>query len=105
MTAMDEFDRLGREAQGRYGATAFVLLCASRPSSRGWRLLEEAYQLEVAAAVLVFDGLEPTRSLLYRSAASIARMAGRFDDVRRLVVEGLRGAPSEIADELRALLP
>lgn len=48
---------------------------------------------------------EPTRSVLYRSAATLARDAEQPDEMRRLVACGLAGAPSaEIADELRELL-
>lgn len=48
---------------------------------------------------------EPTRSVLYRSAATLARDAEQPDEMRRLVACGLAGAPpAEIADELRELL-
>ena len=50
-------------------------------------------------------GLEPTRSILYRSAASLAWNCQDYPEVKRLAAEGLSGAPpSRIAGELRELL-
>jgi hypothetical protein len=51
------------------------------------------------------EGLEPTRSILYRSAASLAWNCENYPEVKRLAAEGLSGAPpSRIAGELRELL-
>jgi hypothetical protein len=48
---------------------------------------------------------EPTRSILLRSAAALARDAGQFQEALRLIEIGLAGKPSnEIAEELGQLL-
>lgn len=48
---------------------------------------------------------EPTRSVLYRSAASLAILAGESRLAEKLACEGLAGnPPGEIAEELRNVL-
>ena len=47
---------------------------------------------------------EPTESVLFRSAASLAYTVGNYRESERLVCQGLAGnPPSEIAEELRSL--
>src|SRR6266540_4312179 len=47
---------------------------------------------------------EPSRSILFRSAASLAYNAGDYETAEKLVAQGLTGfPPPEIADELRDL--
>ena len=47
---------------------------------------------------------EPTESVLFRSAASLAYTIGYYREAERLVCLGLSGnPPAEIADELRSL--
>jgi hypothetical protein len=59
---------------------------------------------ERVAASLVGE-VEPTRSILYRSAASLALDCGEQREAERLIAEALAGnPPNEIADELRDLL-
>ncbi|MFH1116276.1 MAG: hypothetical protein V1792_20380 [Pseudomonadota bacterium] len=68
--------------------------------------LREAYLLERRAAESLKDrlDLEPTRSVLFRSAASLALDCGELREAERLAVMGLSGnAPDEIADELRGV--
>jgi hypothetical protein len=70
-------------------------------------LLTEALQMEVAAADSVAShlSLEPTRSVLHRSAASLALQLGNFSVAARYVDAGLKGnAPDEIKEELTVLL-
>jgi YGGT family len=70
-------------------------------------LHRRAFRLEAQAADLVKDDLsaEPTRSVLYRSAAAMAIDAGEVEEARRLVDEALSGyPPREIEQELLALL-
>ena len=70
-------------------------------------LTVQALKLEAEAAHAVRDdlGAEPTRSVLYRSAASLAFQAKKFREAEQLVTNGLAGnPPEEIADELRDLL-
>ena len=75
--------------------------------SRDLEWLRQAYMLEKEAAQLIageFD-LEPSRSVLYRSAASLAIQCGETREAERLLAAGLAGFPQEeIADELRDLL-
>ena len=65
------------------------------------RLFEEALDLEQQAARLVDLGIEPTRSVLFRSAARLALECGDYDTAFRLVLEARLGSPPpEIAAEL-----
>lgn len=68
----------------------------------------QAFQLERAAAELLLtlaDQPEPSRSVLLRSAASLARDAGQCGESLRLIQIALAGEPpAEIAEELRDLL-
>ena len=69
-------------------------------------LLLQAYEKERQAAEMVKDDctLEPTRSVLFRSAAAIAKRCGLLREAEQLVCMGLSGnAPHEIAEELRDL--
>lgn len=90
--AMEAYDRYEAAAKaGRFAAASRALL--------------EALRLEAEAASKVPVDLEPTRSVLFRSAAAIALDAGRAAEAKRLVIEGLRGKPPrEIEGELLELL-
>jgi hypothetical protein len=59
-----------------------------------------------AAALAVPDlALEPTRSVLHRSAATLAWQCGEYREAERLITTALSGTPPEtIAEELRDLL-
>lgn len=68
-------------------------------------LLEKAFTLERKAALLCPADLEPTRSVLHRSAATLAFQCKRYRDAEQLVAAGLAGdPPEEIANELRELM-
>lgn len=70
-------------------------------------LTRRAFELETAAAQQVRDDFsaEPTRSILYRSAASLAMQIGEYREAERLIASALVGdPPQEIANELRDLL-
>jgi len=70
-------------------------------------LVREAFDKERNAAVLVANDLklEPTRSVLHRSAASLAMECGEIREAERLIGLALSGnPPDEIAGELRDLL-
>lgn len=70
------------------------------------RLLHLAYEKEAQAACMLVQRLElePTRSILYRSAASLAIDCNEFAEAERLIAAGLAGyPPEEIAEELRDL--
>jgi hypothetical protein len=69
--------------------------------------LRQAFDLERQAADLVAGDLsqEPTRSVLHRSAASLALECGVLREAERLIAVALSGdPPDEIAEELRDLL-
>lgn len=66
------------------------------------KLFEEAFENESEAASLVNFETEPTRSILHRSAASLAIDCKRFLDAEKHIGLGLSGnAPEEIREELR----
>jgi hypothetical protein len=70
-------------------------------------LLRSAFEQERSAANLVADQLdfEPTRSVLHRSAASLAVECLQLREAERLIGRALAGnPPPDIADELRDLL-
>jgi len=71
------------------------------------RLSRSAFAKERAAADLIanqFD-MEPTRSVLHRSAAVLAIECAELRDAERLIGRALAGnPPKDIADELRDLL-
>lgn len=70
-------------------------------------LFRQAFLKEREAAQLVQDHLaeEPSRSILHRSAASLAIDCGELREAERLIAFALTGnPPTEIAEELRDLL-
>jgi hypothetical protein len=69
-------------------------------------LFRQAFEKEASAAKLIASDLnaEPTRSVLHRSAASLAVDCGEFQAADRLIATALSGnPPQEIADELKDL--
>ncbi len=69
--------------------------------------LREAFHHERQAAELVAPdfSLEPTRSVLHRSAATLACQCGEYREAERLITTALSGTPPEtVAEELRDLL-
>jgi hypothetical protein len=69
------------------------------------RYFLEAFEAESQAAGLVEPSDEPARSVLLRSAATLALECGRLRDAERLVATALSGEPPlEIAEELRDIL-
>ena len=84
---------------------AFLEKLHGRESS-AMGLLHEAFQLERQAAIQVepSSSNEPTRSVLLRSAASLAMECGETREAERLIAMALVGnPPHEIAEELRDL--
>jgi hypothetical protein len=74
---------------------------------RARELSRRAYQLEAEAAELVPYGQasEPTRSILYRSAASLAYQCEELEATQRLAAKGLSGYPAaDVRAELSDLL-
>lgn len=71
------------------------------------RLARLAFELEREAAQTLLQRLrmEPARSVLFRSAATLALECGEMDEARLLAFQGLAGfPPKEIAAELREIL-
>ncbi|MDF5728327.1 MAG: hypothetical protein PUP92_09885 [Rhizonema sp. PD38] len=70
------------------------------------QLTRQAFENEQAAAALIANQLdtEPTRSVLHRSAASLAVKCGELQAAERLITTALSGnPPQEIAEELKDL--
>lgn len=70
-------------------------------------LTRRALELEREAAygLLQEFQVEPTRSVLFRSAATLALECGETEEARRLAFQGLAGSPpQEIADELHDIV-
>jgi hypothetical protein len=70
-------------------------------------LSRKAFEYEVQAAEILRDDFEaePSRSVLYRSAASLAMECGEIREAERLISVALIGNPPyEIAEELRNLM-
>mgnify|MGYP006290723179 CR=1 FL=1 len=67
----------------------------------------EAFEFERRAALNLQDRhkIEPTRSILFRSSATLALECGELREAERMIAFGLTGFPPiEIAEELRDLL-
>jgi tetratricopeptide (TPR) repeat protein len=70
-------------------------------------LYEQAFALEQQAAELLRADLdaEPSRSILFRSAASLAMQCGEYREAERLIATALSGnPPDDVCQELRQLL-
>lgn len=70
-------------------------------------LTREAFENERRAADLLADPAapEPSRSVIHRSAATLAANCGEYREAERLIGRALAGEPpEEIAEELRDLL-
>jgi len=68
---------------------------------------EKAFQFEKQAAMLLVAdySIEPSRSVLFRSAAFLAIKAHQYREAERMAAFGLTGnPPDEIAQELRKAL-
>lgn len=79
---------------------------ASRDPGRAHQLFREAFEKEREAAELLDDQteLEPTRSVLFRSAASLAVDCKDFTEAERLLAKGLAGSPpADVAEEMLSL--
>jgi uncharacterized coiled-coil DUF342 family protein len=81
-------------------------LLAKEPQ-RAREYFRSAFEHERKAAEMLEDAheYEPTRSVLYRSAATLARDCRNYGEARRLIRKGLEGKPpDDIAEELKELL-
>lgn len=66
-------------------------------------LFKRAFEIESQAAQATHQ--EPSRSILYRSAAALALEAGLFEEARASALAGLAGQPAaEIHEELQDMI-
>ena len=69
------------------------------------RLYAEALELELAAIAELAEPIEPTHSVLHRSAGWMAYHSGQYRKAEQLAAAALaQEPPTEIANELRELL-
>lgn len=77
--------------------------CKEKQASK---LYLQAYELELEAADILFKSgsIEPTSSIIHRSAASLAMQLDKYLEAERLICRALSGNPPiEIAEQLRNL--
>ncbi|MEM9153112.1 MAG: hypothetical protein AAGB19_22035 [Cyanobacteria bacterium P01_F01_bin.3] len=102
---MQDIETLHREAMEL--VDQIVLARHSGDRTKALELVRAAFEKEKAAAEVVayqFE-LEPTRSVLHRSAAALAIECNELRHAERLIGRALAGnPPKDIADELRDLL-
>lgn len=98
--ALKEAGKLHRKAM-EYAQQAFVARLNGKEKDAKSQF-EEAYEFECRAANAVADyDLEPTRSVLHRSAATLALDCHRYTEAVVLAKRGLHGSPpDEIEQEL-----
>lgn len=87
---------------------AFLAFCnKDMPVKERQDLFQEAYELEREAAMMLLHSYdaEPSRSVLFRSAANLAYNANLFNEAKIMAIHGLAGNPSDgIAEELKSFL-
>ncbi len=101
---MSDVTLLHRQSMAKYEAALLIRESASKDRAR---LLHEAFELEKCAAQLMREKRdeEPSRSVLYRSAATLAMSAHEFRAAEQLASEGLAGnCPEELATEFRQII-
>jgi hypothetical protein len=83
-----------------------IFLKRSQKFDESVEAFNAAFSLEMQAAMQIQEkyDFEPSRSIMFRSAASLALNAGLFREAEKMIAIGLSGNPPEpIADELRDL--
>ncbi len=101
---MSNLQELHKKAMGL--AEQADLLKLRGNTSHSQEVLQQALALESEAAQMVADDLtaEPTRSVLHRSAASLAIECGKLKTAERLITRALAGTPpANIDRELKDL--
>lgn len=101
---MNQIQTLHQQAMDLAEAAAIARLRGL--SEQAEQLTRQAFEQEIQAANLVANMIdaEPTRSVLHRSAASLAIECGEFQIAERLIAIALSGNPPlEIAEELKDL--
>lgn len=85
---------------------AIVLLASGQEEEANFTYIE-AFEYEKKAALVLLDKIEkePSRSILFRSAAALALKAGLFRDSEQMAACGLAGNPPDnVLDELREII-
>lgn len=101
---MSQIQSLHRQAMDLAEAAAVARLRGAIEQAA--QFTRQAFEQEAQAAALVVSDLdaEPTRSVLHRSAASLAIECGELRAAERLIATALSGnPPPEIAEELKDL--
>lgn len=101
---MSQIQELHQQAMDLAEAAAVARLRGA--SEQAAQLTRQAFEQENHAAALIASALdaEPTRSVLHRSAASLAIECGELQIAERLIATALSGnPPPEIAEELKDL--
>jgi len=101
---MSQIQVLHQQAMDLAEAAAVARLRGT--SEQAVQLTRQAFEQEIQAAALTATTLdaEPTRSVLHRSAASLAIECGELQVAERLITTALSGnPPPEIAEELKDL--
>ncbi|MBD1857481.1 MULTISPECIES: hypothetical protein [Leptolyngbya] len=101
---MNQIQTLHQQAMDLAEAAAVARLRGA--IEQATQLTRQAFEQETQAANLIASVLdaEPTRSVLHRSAASLAIECGELRAAERLIATALSGSPPpEIAEELKDL--
>jgi hypothetical protein len=101
---MSQIQELHQQAMDLAEAAAIARLRGALEQAE--QFTRQAFEQETHAASLTANTLEaePTRSVLHRSAASLAIECGESQTAERLIATALSGnPPPEIADELNDL--
>lgn len=101
---MSQIQTLHQQAMDLAEAAAVARLRGALEEAE--RLTRQAFEQETQAASLIANTVdaEPTRSVLHRSAASLAIECGELQTAERLIATALSGnPPPEIAEELKDL--
>ncbi|MEG3974877.1 MULTISPECIES: hypothetical protein [unclassified Microcoleus] len=101
---MSQIESLHKQAMDLAEAAAVASLRGALELAA--QLTRQAFEQETQAAALIANALdaEPTRSVLHRSAASLAIECGELRMAERLIATALSGnPPAEIAEELKDL--
>ena len=84
---------------------AFVLAAYGK-EDEAIPLYIQAFELEREAALSLLnrDDLEPTRSILFRSAAALAKKCHKYRDSEKMIGHGLAGNPPDyVAEQMREI--
>jgi hypothetical protein len=101
---MKEIEDLHNQAMDL--AEKAIILRLRKKIDESTETFNDAFLLETQAVMQMKDlyDLEPSRSIMFRSAASLALNAGLFRQAEQMIAMGLSGnPPGPIADELRDL--